>query len=126
MGPTSAAGLKTFEICVMNAVVNGQAIRLTFNSTNDLTPTWSPDGQEIVFHQTPSNQLWTMHADGSGQRSLTAPPGLNLLATTWGASKLARGGAKASSQNVTDSNLDVYAEAPQDDLKQASLILQAR
>ncbi len=84
MGPANAAGLGTFEICVKDAVANGQTTRLTFNNTNDLTPTWSPDGHEIVFHQTPSNQLWTMHADGSGQQPLTAPPGFNLLATSWG------------------------------------------
>lgn len=83
LGPLGANGLDTFEICVMEAVANGQITRLTFNGSQDLTPTWSPDGQQIVFHRT-GNQLWTMHADGSGQRQLTAPPGFNLLATSWG------------------------------------------
>jgi len=66
-------------------------MHLTFNKTNDLTPTWSPDGHEIVFHQTPSNQLWTMHADGSGQQPVTAPPGFNLLATSWGVIEVGHG-----------------------------------
>jgi Tol biopolymer transport system component len=91
MGPANAAGLATFEICVMDAVANAPATRLTFNNTSDLTPTWSPDGQEIVFHQTPSNQLWTMHADGSGLKPLTAPPGFNLLATSWGVIEVGNG-----------------------------------
>ena len=84
MGPENAAGLKTFEICVMNAVPNGATTRLTFNAVGDLTPTWSPDGQYIVSHRTPANQLWVMRADGSAQRQITTPPGLNLLATSWG------------------------------------------
>jgi TolB protein len=84
MGPIAANGIATFELCVMNAVVSAEITRLTINLVNDLTPTWSPDGQEIVFHKTPLNQLFTMHADGSGERPLTAPPGLSLLATSWG------------------------------------------
>ena len=31
-----------------------------------------------------ANQLRTMHADGPGERQITLPPGLNLLATSWG------------------------------------------
>ena len=84
LGPANAAGLGTFEICVMDAVPNGATKRLTFNNSQDLTPTWSPSGHAIVFHRTPGNQLWVMRADGSGQQQLTAPPGLNLLATSWG------------------------------------------
>jgi hypothetical protein len=51
---------------------------------NDLTPTWSADGKQIVWHKTPANQLFTMHADGSGEGQITAPPGFTLLATSWG------------------------------------------
>lgn len=90
LGARNAAGVVTFEICVME-VANGQITQLTFNSTNDLTPTWSPDGQAIVFHRAPANQLWVMYADGSGQTQLTVPPGLNLLATSWGVIEVGRG-----------------------------------
>jgi TolB protein len=89
MGGTDGAGVVTFEICVMDAVANGASTRLTFDSINDLTPTWSPNGLAIVFHRAPANQLWVMHADGKNQTQLTALPGngergFNLLATSWG------------------------------------------
>ena len=74
--------LPDFEICVMNADGSGQ-VQLTDNSVGDLTATFSPDGEKILFHQTPANQLWTMNADGSALTQLTNPPGLNLLAN-WG------------------------------------------
>ena len=83
MGAPAANGIATFELCIMDAVADAQITRLTINTVNDLTPTWSPDG-EIVWHKTPLNQLFTMHADGTGERQITAPPGLNLLATSWG------------------------------------------
>lgn len=71
----------TFEVCVMNADGTGQT-RLTFDGRY-LTPTWSPDGQQIVFHKGPENQLRVMQSDGTGQQLLTAPPGINFLATSW-------------------------------------------
>ena len=89
VGPPNAAGLGTFEICVMDAVADAPATRLTTNNQHDLTPNWSPDGLAIVFHRAPANQLWVMHLDGTGQTQLTALPGsgesgFNLLATSWG------------------------------------------
>jgi Tol biopolymer transport system component len=38
------------EICVMNADGSDQT-QLTFNTVLDATPTWSPDGQQSVFHR---------------------------------------------------------------------------
>ena len=78
--------VKTFEICVMDAVANSPITQLTLNNISELTPTWSPDGQLIVFHRVPSNQLWVMPADGSADPvRLTAAvsSGFNLLATSW-------------------------------------------
>jgi TolB protein len=86
-------GGSDFEICVMNADGTGQ-VQLTFNTIGDLTPTWSPDGQEIVFHRLVTGQgqqLFTMHADGTGEKQLTFPPGINLIATSWGEIKVGQG-----------------------------------
>ena len=91
-GEPNRDGVATFEVCVMDAVVNGAVTQLTSHLDIDpenlthlsaLTPTWSPDGQAIVFNWTPSNQLWVMRADGSDQGQLTFPLGINLLATSW-------------------------------------------
>jgi TolB protein len=84
--PTAAAPtVATFEICVMDAVPNSPITQLTLNNISELTPTWSPDGQSIVFHRVPANQLWIMHADGTGMVPLAAAAssGFNLLATSW-------------------------------------------
>ena len=90
-GAPNREGVATFEVCVMDAA-SGSVTQLTHHLQTDpenrthlnaLTPTWSPDGKAIVFHWTPSNQLWVMRADGSGQVQLTFPPGINLLASSW-------------------------------------------
>jgi TolB protein len=79
-------GGNDFEICVINADGTGDT-QLTFNERADLTPTWSPDGQQIVFHRALGpglrNQLFVMDANGTGERRVTDPPGLNLIAN-WG------------------------------------------
>lgn len=82
----SAPDVATFEICVMEATANGQITQLTRNNISELTPTWSPDGQMIVFHRVPSNQLWVVPADGSAppvQLTAAFSSGFNLLATSW-------------------------------------------
>jgi TolB protein len=72
-----------FEICVMNAD-GTNFVQLTDNAVFDGTPTFSPDGQKIVFARTPApQQMWMMNADGTGQTQLTFPPGWNLFAN-WG------------------------------------------
>lgn len=81
-----------FEICVMNAD-GTNFVQLTDNAVFDGTPTFSPDGQKILFHRTmppppmtterQTQQLWMMNADGTGQMQLTFPPGFNNLAN-WG------------------------------------------
>ena len=82
----SAPDVKTFEICVMDAVANSPITQLTLNNIGELTSQWSPDGQLIVFHRVPSNQLWVMPADGSAppaQLTAAVSSGFNLLATSW-------------------------------------------
>jgi TolB protein len=84
--PASATStVPTFEICVMNADGTGET-RLTTNNVPDLTPTWSPNGQQIVFHRTVAGegaQVFVMKKDGTGVTKLTGPPGINLL-PSWG------------------------------------------
>jgi TolB protein len=85
---TPTATTPTFEICVMNAdgPYDPEAwARLTDNNVGDFTATWSPDGQQIVFHRLVAGraQLWVMNANGTAQTQLTNTMGLNLLAN-WG------------------------------------------
>jgi len=84
-------GLPTFEICVMNADKSGE-VRLTINGVPDLTPTWSLDGQRIMFHRPVAGrlQLFVMNsalqADGSppiATQVTRATEGVNGFAN-WG------------------------------------------
>jgi TolB protein len=63
--------------------------RLTNNTYDDYSPTWSPDGQQIVFCSTRQDtngdgsinyhdaaHLYIMNADGSDQRPLTDDPAI--------------------------------------------------
>jgi TolB protein len=89
VGPVNpAVGYKSFRICVINADGTGwQQLTNEADSMSDLTATWSPDGQQILFHRTPRNQLFimTQNPDGTwtAPTQLTFPPGINLLAH-WG------------------------------------------
>jgi hypothetical protein len=80
-----------FEICVIDAD-GSNMVQLTNNLVPDLTPTWSPDGQRLVFHRPvpmQGNQLFTMEPTlGPGgtppaETQLTSAPGGHLLAN-WG------------------------------------------
>ena len=68
-GRLDARGVPTFEICVMDADGNspGQA---DGQQRWDLTPTWSPDGQQIVFLNCPPTSCFTMNP----ARTRMAPP----------------------------------------------------
>jgi dipeptidyl aminopeptidase/acylaminoacyl peptidase len=65
------------EIFVANRD-GSNAQRLTSNTWEwDKHPSWSPDGQQIVFwsnRDSGRRQLWIMNADGSNQRLLLASP----------------------------------------------------
>jgi TolB protein len=85
-------GATVFHICVKDADAPAAdpPQQLTASSFGDLTATWSPDGTHILFHRNVPGpprgigaQLWVMNADGTDQRQLTLPPGINLLAY-WG------------------------------------------
>lgn len=80
----------TFEICIMNADGSGQK-RITNNRLAELTPSWSPDGKQIIFHRAVGGvgqfQLFTINADGTDEKQLTFPPGFNGFAS-WGRAKM--------------------------------------
>jgi TolB protein len=80
-----------FELCVINADGTNR-VQLTDNSVGDLTPTFSPDGRQIVFQRILPAQgpqqftiPSTLNADGTlpTATQLTGPPGINLIAN-WG------------------------------------------
>jgi TolB protein len=90
-------GFADFEICVIDVPHNPNAALpaptvLTNNSVADLTATFSPDGQQIVFQRPAPGQgiqLFTMapslNPNGTlpTATQLTTPPGINLL-PHWG------------------------------------------
>jgi len=92
--PVQEGGIPTFELCVMNADGTGLK-RLTNNAVPELTPSWSPDGRRIVFHRPIGGrgrwQLFTINADGTDEKQLTVPPGLNAFAH-WGEMREAKQG----------------------------------
>lgn len=54
---------------------SGSVHRLTHSSALDESPSWSPNGRQIVFSRAPvagsDDGLWLMNANGSGERHLT-------------------------------------------------------
>ena len=60
------------EIYVVNRDGSGLR-RLTNHPENDVTPTWSPTGNQIAFtsNRAGTPQIWIMNADGSGQQRIT-------------------------------------------------------
>jgi TolB protein len=61
------------EIYVINRDGSGLR-RLTNHPENDVTPTWSPTGNQVAFtsNRTGRPQIWIMNADGSGQERITS------------------------------------------------------
>jgi Tol biopolymer transport system component len=51
----------------------GNSLRLTDNPAEDMRPSWSPDGSQIVFNSMRDGnwELYVMNADGSAQQRLT-------------------------------------------------------
>jgi Tol biopolymer transport system component len=81
--PLQEGGISTFELCVIKADGTGLK-RLTNNAVAELTPSWSPDGRQIMFHRAVGGrgrfQLFIINADGTDEKQLTFPPGLNGFA----------------------------------------------
>jgi TolB protein len=69
-GPGAPGGQ---DIYVMD-IASKRWMQLTHESGSNDFPTWSPDGRHIVFERTVGRraQIWTMLADGTEQKQLTA------------------------------------------------------
>src|SRR5690606_19794138 len=59
--------------------------RLTSAATSEITPSWSPDGQSILFvsHQDGVTNIYRINADGSGQVNLSDNPILINQLPVW-------------------------------------------
>ncbi len=78
------AGLSLFGSALLLIFVSAVALAqtllpglpLTTDPSNDLRPTWSPDGSQIAFFSLRSGNydIWLMDADGNNQRQLTDDP----------------------------------------------------
>jgi Tol biopolymer transport system component len=63
------------EIYVINS--DGTGLRqLTYNTREDIDPTWSPDGRRIVFtsRRDRNFEIYVMNADGSDQTNISRSP----------------------------------------------------
>ncbi len=74
--PVAFSELGHGEVYVMNADGSNIA-RLTDNSDPDVFPSWSPDGQQILFMRSTQGPtgIYVMDADGMNQRRLTGGDG---------------------------------------------------
>jgi TolB protein len=72
------------DIRVMN-LADRAVRRLTFEPQNGMSPTWSPDGQQIAFATTRNSRLeiFTMTADGANQEVLVSMPGASVMDPRW-------------------------------------------
>jgi WD40-like Beta Propeller Repeat len=64
-------------------------VQLTFDTSSDETPEWSPDGKKITFFRHVLGQygasVWVMNADGSGAKNLSPGSQLNDLLPSFSA-----------------------------------------
>ena len=63
----------TYDIYIVE-IATGRIIQLTHDAGRNESPSWSGDGRRLVFQSTRSGtrQIWTMLADGTNPKQLTA------------------------------------------------------
>lgn len=95
------AGISLLLVGVVAAQSQLPGLALTSDPSNDFRPTWSPDGNKIVFHSNRAgdNDIWAMDGDGRDQRQLTNGPADDRRPTwspdgEWVAFDSNRGGSK--------------------------------
>ena len=96
------------EIYTMSSFGNGET-RLTDYDEDDVTPSWSPNGQQIVFVRTLFNrkgdrnyEIYVMDADGANQRNLTHHPAFD------GSPNWSPDGSQIAFVSDRDGDLNIY------------------
>lgn len=93
----------------------GDSRKLTNNNDVDKHPSWSPDGNQIVFisnRNNQGNQIYTMNADGSNQKQQTISNGSKYY-PSWGPENqivftMKTGGSSLYSTDPTDEGCQLY------------------
>jgi TolB protein len=99
-----------YDIYVMNVGSAVAPTQLTFNSSGDYYPDWSPDGSRIAFTNDGeefAGEIYVMNVDGSGLVRLTNSPGFD------GGPDWSPGGGRIAFQHEgAQHNHDVFSMNP--------------
>jgi Tol biopolymer transport system component len=96
-----------FEIWVMNADGSDQ-YKLTDNNAMDISPAWSPDGNQIAFitNRDGNDEVYVMNVDGSNVRRLTQTTDASESFPAWSPD-----GMQISFDSDRGGNWDIYVMA---------------
>lgn len=93
-------------IVLVSALVVGRVLWPTSSgeAVHDGAPSWSPDGQQLVFsvEQKGRTNIYLMRADGTGRRALTSTPSQD------GAPAFSPDGASIAFESDRDGNPEIY------------------